>query len=161
MQKLHGITWLRHEDIIDPELLVPSLRADTKIGAIKELVDRLHAKGVVEDSLCFLQSVLEREAITSTLLHDVALPHARSQTVSEMGMALGIARQPIDFPSGDERRPIRFLCLIAVPAHASDLYLSLLAGLAQSFSDAQFKNALLHSTSPDELYHLLSSHSIA
>ena len=148
------------EECLDPELLVPNLSANTKIGAIKELVDRLHAKGLVEDSLSFLQSVLEREALNSTILCDVALPHARSRTVTQMSLALGIAPQPIDFPSGDERRFIQLLCLIAVPAHASDSYLALLARLARTFSDTTFKNALLHSTSSEELYHLLSSHAI-
>ena len=147
--------------LIDPGLLVPELKANTKIGAIKELVDRLHLRGIVEDSLSFLQSVLERENLQSTILSDdVALPHARSRAVNELSMALGIARRPIDFPSGDDRRPIHLVCLIAVPAHAPDLYLSLLAALARTFSDAEFKNALLKSTSAGEIHGLLSSRAI-
>ena len=149
------------EEIIDPDLLVPNLDADTKIGAIKELVDRLHAKGVVEDSLSFLQSVLEREALHSTILHDVALPHARSLAVNQMGMALGIARRPIDFPSGDERGSIQLICLIAVPARASHQYISLLGTLARTFTNIEFKNALLHCASSQDLYHLLSSHTVS
>jgi mannitol/fructose-specific phosphotransferase system IIA component (Ntr-type) len=145
-------------EFIDPSLLVPNLSADTKIGAIKELVDRLHRRGIVQDSLSFLQSVLERENLQSTIFTDyVALPHARSRSVSELGMALGIARKPIDFPSGDDRRPVHLICLIAVPAHAPDLYLSLLAGLSRTFSDAGFRNALLQATTTEELYGLLSA----
>ena len=144
--------------MLDPDLLVPRLQEGTKIGAIKELVDRLHAKGVVEDSLGFLQAVLEREDITSTLLHDVPLPHARSRTVTRIGVALGIAPEPIDFPSGDERRSIQLLCLIAVPVHAADAYLALLADLAHTFSDARLKDALLQADSSEELCRVLSSH---
>ena len=149
------------DEIIDPELLVPKLRASTKIGAIKELVDLLHAKGVVEDSLSFLQAVLEREALHSTILHDVALPHARTHTVNQMGIALGVAHRPIDFPSGDEHGSIQLLCLIAVPVHESDLYLALLGTLARTFNDIKFKTALLHCSSSQDLYHLLSSRSIS
>ena len=149
------------DELIDPELLVPNLRASTKIGAIKELVDLLHAKGVVKDSLSFLQAVLEREALNSTILDDVALPHARTPAVNQMGMALGVARRPIDFPSGDERGSIQLLCLIAVPAHESDLYLTLLSTLARSFNDNDFKTALLNCSSSQNLYHLLSSSSIS
>ena len=148
------------DELIDPELLVPNLRASTKIGAIKELVDLLHAKGVVKDSLSFLQAVLEREALNSTILDDVALPHARTPAVNQMGMALGVARRPIDFPSGDERGSIQLLCLIAVPAHESDLYLTLLSTLARSFNDNDFKTALLNCSSSQDLYHLLSLSSI-
>lgn len=146
-------------DIIAPELLVPRLSADNKIGAIKELVDRLHAHGVVADSLSFFQSVLERETLQSTILSgDVAIPHARSRTVNHLGMALGIAPQPLDFPSGDERQAIRLICLIAVPAHEPLSYLSLLSTVAHTFSNTELKNTLLQVDSSKELYHLLSSH---
>ncbi len=149
------------EHIIDPELLIPDLSADSKIGAIKKLVDRLHARGIVRDSLSFLQSVLERESLQSTILsNDIALPHARSRAVNELGMAMGVAQRPIDFPSGDDRQPIHLICLIAVPTHAPDLYLALLATLARTFNDAEFKSALLSATSAEELFHLLSSRQI-
>ncbi|MFA6110021.1 MAG: PTS sugar transporter subunit IIA [Candidatus Latescibacterota bacterium] len=143
---------------LHPELLVPNLGADTKIGAIKELVDRLHRRGIVQDSLGFLQSVLERENQQSTILHDgVALPHARSRWVSELGVALGVARRPIDFPSGDDRRPVRVICLVAVPAQTRDPYLPLLATLAGTFSDQGLREALLRSTTADELHALLAA----
>jgi len=152
---------LHPETLIDPELLVPQLSADTKIGAIKELVDRMHLKGIVGDSLSFLQSVLERENLQSTILGGViALPHARSRSVNKLGLALGIARPPIDFPSGDDRRPIELICLIAVPADAPDLYLALLAALARTFADVEFRQSLVNCTSRKELYHLLSSRQI-
>ena len=149
------------EHLIDPELLIPDLSADSKIGAIKKLVDRLHTRGIVADSLSFLQSVLERENLQSTILSsDIALPHARSRAVNELGMAMGVAHRPIDFPSGDDRQPIHLICLIAVPAHAPDLYLTLLATLARTFGDAEFKSALLSATSAEELFNLLSSRQI-
>ena len=146
-------------DIIAPDLLVPRLVADNKIGAIKELVDLLHANGVVADSLSFFQSVLERENLQSTILSgDIAIPHARNRAVNHLGMALGIAPQPIDFPSGDKRQTIRLICLIAVPAHEPLSYLTLLSTVARTFGDAELKNALLKADSSKELYHLLSSH---
>ena len=79
------------DQIIDSELLIPQLHADNKIGAIKELVDKMHEQGVVTDSLSFLQSVLEREQLQSTILGgEVALPHARSRSVRDLGLAWGL-----------------------------------------------------------------------
>jgi mannitol/fructose-specific phosphotransferase system IIA component (Ntr-type) len=149
----------RHFDlaeIVDPALLIPQLNADSKIGAIKELVDHMHEQGLVTDSLSFLQSVLERENLQSTILgKEVALPHARSRCVRDLGLALGITRQPIDFPSGDERQSIRLICLIAVPTHAPDLYLSLLGSLARQLSDEDRKAALLDAGSTEAMRELL------
>ena len=144
-------------DLISEDLLIPQLEADSKIGTIKELVDRLHLGGVVTDSLSFLQSVLERENLQSTILGgDVALPHARSRTVSTLGLALGTTTQPIDFPSGDDRCAVQMICLIAIPAHAPDLYLSLLASLARTLADADLKHGLLHASSASEMHRLLT-----
>ena len=143
----------------DSRLLIPNLAADSKILAIKELVDRLHASGFLDDSLRFLQSVLEREALGSTIISDVAIPHARCSSVSHMGVALGVLPTPIDYPSGDDRSLVQLVCLIAVPTDSSEMYLSLLASLARSLSDARLKSALLDCTSSAQLKSTLSSYS--
>ena len=54
---LSGITGaltLELTGLVDPQLMIPDLEADSKLGAIKLLVDRLHQRGVVDDSLSFL-----------------------------------------------------------------------------------------------------------
>jgi mannitol/fructose-specific phosphotransferase system IIA component (Ntr-type) len=144
-------------DLVREDLLIPQLQADSKIGGIKELVDRLHRGGIVTDSLSFLQSILERENLQSTILGgDIALPHARSRSASKLGLALGTTAQPIDFPSGDDRCAIKMICLIAVPSHAPDLYLSLLASLARTLANPELKHGLLHADSAAEMYRLLT-----
>ena len=144
-------------DLLNEDLLIPRLAADSKISAINELVDALHRGDIVTDRLSFLQSVLERENLQSTILGgDVALPHARSRAASRLGLALATMAQPIDFPSGDDRRAVQLICLIAVPAHAPDLYLSLLASLAQTLSNANLKRGLLHAATAGDMHRLLT-----
>jgi mannitol/fructose-specific phosphotransferase system IIA component (Ntr-type) len=147
------------ESLLDPALAIPQLKADNKIAAIKELIDRLHLKGVVKDSLSFLQAVLGRENIESTIIGRVAIPHARSLAVNQLGLALGVSRLPIDYPSGDERQAVQIICLIAVPAHAPDSYLALLGSLARVFHEGDLSEALLRATTPEELCDLLTTHS--
>ena len=81
-----GTLTLELTGLVDPQLMIPDLEADSKLGAIKLLVDRLHQREVVGDSLSFLQSVLERENLMSTVLDgEVALPHARSRSLAGAG----------------------------------------------------------------------------
>jgi fructose PTS system EIIBC or EIIC component len=142
--------------LADPDLLVPGLESSSKIGAIKELVNRLHVRGTVNDSLSFLQAALERETLESTIMGgNVALPHARSRAVNRLGMAMGVARSPLDYPSGDDRRPVEVICLVAVPADAPGSYLALLGSLARTLGDADLRRSLLGATSAGELYRLL------
>ena len=143
-------------DIADMNLLLPRLTSTSKIGAIKELVDLLHNRNVVTDRLSFLQAVLEREQLKSTVLNgEVALPHARGRCVDSLGLAMGIAPAPIDFPSGDECSTVRLICLIAVPAHAPDLYLNLLGMLARTLSSDQRRRAFLKAKSAEQMQQLL------
>ena len=139
-------------------LMIPKLLADSKIPAIKELVDRLQEQGVVDDNLGFLQAVLERESLQSTVIGDgeVALPHARGRMVHRLGMALGRAQPPIGFPSGDDRHEVGLICLIAVPADSPGLYLKLLAALARVFDDAAFRAELGAADSAQRMQQLLA-----
>ena len=144
------------DDIADMALLLPRLTSTSKIGAIKELVDLLHNRHIVTDRLSFLQAVLEREQLQSTVLDsEVALPHARGRCVGSLGLAMGIAPAPIDFPSGDECGTVRLICLIAVPAHAPDLYLKLLGILARTLSSNQRRQAFLKAKSAEQMQQLL------
>lgn len=139
-------------------LMIPEFAADSKIPAIKELVDRLHEHDVVDDKLAFLQAVLERETLQSTVIGDgeVALPHARGRMVRSLGMALGRAKTPIGFPSGDDRHEVALICLIAVPADAPGLYLKLLSALARAFQDAAFRAELGKAESAERMQQLLA-----
>ena len=144
--------------VLHPDTMIPNLASDSKIGAIKELVNVLHGRGVVADSLSFLQAVLERENLGSTVLEgDVALPHARSRTVQQLGMAVGVCPRPLDFPSGDDRHGVRLVCLIAVPSEAPGLYLGLLAAVAHTLGDRAVRQQLVAATTPSDMYRILAA----
>ena len=151
------------ENFSQPELMLPDISSNSKIGAIKLLIDRLHKCGFINDKLNFLQAVLARETLQSTILTNlVALPHARSRSVNRLGLALGIAPTPVDFPSGDACRPIRIICLLAVPARAPDLYLAVLSRLAGNFRSENFVEGLLGLSTPEQIFdHLIEAPSIA
>ena len=143
-------------DIADMDLLLPRLTSINRTGAIEELVDLLHNRHIITDRLGFLQAVLEREQLQSTVLNkEVALPHARGRCVNSLGLAMGIAPAPIAFPCGGERSTVRLICLIAVPAHAPDLYLNLLGILARTLSSNQRRRAFLKAKSAEQMQQLL------
>ena len=139
------------KDRIDPRLMVPDLRSGDRIGAIKELVDRMHVAGWVDDSLSFLQSVLVREDLGSTVVTaGVAFPHARSHAVKRLGAAFGMSRQGVRF--GDQGEPVHVVCLLGVPTSNSDDYLPLLARVSQTFDDRSFQECLLECHTSEHMY---------
>jgi PTS system fructose-specific IIC component len=141
---------------IVPQLLAPRLNSNTKIGVIKELVDLLCQAGYVHDGLLFLQSVLARENLQSTIIDQrIAMPHARSQAVSHLGMALGLAPEALDFPSGDERGQINVVCLVAAPVHTPGLHLDLMGFLANRFATPGLVDTMLQAATHMDIYQLL------
>ena len=139
------------KDRIAPQLMVPELKSEDRMGAIKELVDRMHQAGWVEDSLSFLQSVLVREDLESTVVTEgVAFPHARSHAVRRLGAAVGVSRKGVRF--GDQGEPVHVVCLLGVPTHNASDYLPLLARVSQTFDDREFQACLLGCSSSEQLY---------
>ncbi len=173
MQYLHkvyqGVVWMGYDsfneaylagisastvglkDRIDPQVMVPDLKSGDRIGAIKELVDRMHLAGWVDDSLSFLQSVLVREDLESTVVTEgVAFPHARCHAVKRLGAAVGVSRQGVRF--GGQGEPVHVVCLLGVPTSNSDAYLPLLAHVSQTFDDRAFTECLLECSSSEHMY---------
>ena len=123
--------------------MVPDLRSRDRMGAIKEMVDCLYRAGCVTDSLSFLQSVLTREALDSTVVGEgVAFPHARCRSATRLGMAVGLSKAGVDFHSGANAAPINLVCLLAVPVLRDEGYLNCLGLISGLFQDAEFKSGL-------------------
>lgn len=128
----------------DPGLMVPELESRDRMGAIKELVDRMHLEGCVSDSLAFLQSVMDREDVESTVVGaGVAFPHARCRSVTRLAAALGISRQGVEFPTNGDIEQVHIICLLGVPVIGSGGYLPLLGALTALFGDGTFRSGFL------------------
>lgn len=144
--------------LLEHTMMVPRLRSDSKVGAIKQLVDRLYRAGRLNDSLSFLQAVLERENLGSTVIGGtIALPHARARSVTGLGMALGVCDEPIYYPSGDDLCAVRAVCVIAVPMDSPRPYLGLLSLLAGAFGDSDFVHRLLAAPSSQGMSELMTA----
>ena len=147
--------------LVDKVVFVPRLLAETKIGAIKELVDRLYHEGAVSDSLRFLQAVLEHDDLQSTVIGDgIALPHARNTAVTRLGIAVGLLPDPIPYPSAEDCNEVQTIVLVAVPADAVDTYLSILGALASALDSATVIEQLRNATTSSDIVNVFSNGSM-
>ena len=152
-------TILPEDDVFhfDVSLLVPELQSQDRMGAIKELVDRLYGRRKVVDSLKFLQTVLDREDQISTVLgRGVALPHARCRSVAQPGVALGISQTGIAFLPDAE--PVHVICMVAVPDAAPVPYLSVLSNLALLFKNSDVRAGLMACDTSMSMYQFMTEH---
>jgi mannitol/fructose-specific phosphotransferase system IIA component (Ntr-type) len=117
-------------DFFDPDLMQIDLHAETKTEAVEQLAELFCKKYPDKNKKAILQAVAEREELGSTSFgRGFAFPHARTGTVSDLYIALGIVKKGIGDKTPDNV-PINVICLLLTPRNISKLYLQVLSGLA-------------------------------
>jgi mannitol/fructose-specific phosphotransferase system IIA component (Ntr-type) len=120
------------------------------------LVDS-NTTGILLDKNAILEAVLAREDARSTGIGSaIAIPHGKCAAVKELAMALGIAKDPIDFGSIDGR-PVKIIMLLLSPADQTGPHIQALAKISRLMLDDKFKERLEKASSAEEAYRLLSN----
>ncbi len=128
-----------------------------KEAVITELVDLLDASGVLMDRNVALDAVLTRERIQSTGTGaGIAIPHGKCRAVKQVVMAIGIAREPIEFESVDGQ-PVKILFLLVSPADQTGPHIQALAGISKLMLNEQVRHKLAQAESADDVYELLNT----
>ena len=142
-----------HLDIACAQL---PLKGTTREAVIEEMVDLLHAAGKLKDRDHVLADVLERERSVSTgMERGVAIPHAKTDGVETIAVAVGIAPDGVDFGAIDDQ-PSRLIFLIASPTESRGPHLQLLSSIATLCGRADVLAAALKASSAQELIRTLS-----
>ena len=143
--------------ILQPSSVKVPVESRNKEGVITELVDLLDANGLLSNRDVALQAVLTRERIQSTGIGTgLAIPHGKCKAVKELVMAIGIAREPIEFESIDGK-PVKIIILLVSPADQTGPHIQALARISRLMLNADFKQKLEKAASAKEVYELLSN----
>ena len=144
------------ELIANPDAVVLDLRAASGEEAIRVLHGRLGAAGgAVTDAPRFLDDLLDRARVASVCIGDeLALPHARTEAVGRMVLAVGRAAGDIAFDA--EHPGIRLVFLIGTPKAAVRDYLQVVAALSRLLKDPATRAALLTTPTEQEFRELLA-----
>lgn len=142
---------------ITADTVAVELASTDRDAAIAELVGIAARTGKVNDPAAVVASALAREATVSTGLGDgIAIPHAKTDAVSEPVVVYARSRAGIDWSSRDGK-PATELFLIAVPEQAAgDAHLTILSALSRKLVNPQFRSEL-STAGPDRAYELLTT----
>lgn len=138
-----------------PSLMIPKLESGSRDEAIRELAGKMQEEGYVDDAAKLVEAALMREAIVSTAVdHGLAFPHVRGVEGGGLTLGLGLSSKGIKF-DGHDKTMTKIVFFMVIPTAASAFYLKLLAGLAETFSDAEARKALLAEETPEKLWKML------
>jgi PTS system nitrogen regulatory IIA component len=136
-------------------LMVPRLESTDRAGVIRELAYKMEAEGFVDRADRLVEEGLRREAIVSTAVdHGLAFPHVRGVEGGGLTLAVGLSAKGIPWDAAD-RQLTRIVFFLAIPIAASAFYLKLLAGLTETFMDAEARKAVLAEKDAERLWKAL------
>lgn len=133
---------MRITDLLKKESIELNSPVSTKQGAIDKLIDLQAKAGNISDKNAYKKDILAREQMSSTAVGDgIAIPHAKSESVRQPGLAAITAPNGVDYESMDGK-PSNILFMIAAP-NDGDLHLEVLSRLMTILMDEEFRRNLL------------------
>ncbi|RKY81493.1 PTS sugar transporter subunit IIA [candidate division KSB1 bacterium] len=148
---------MRLSEMLKEDNVLIGFKGTQKKDIINELIELADKSGRIRDKEEALRAVMAREEMMSTgLEHGIAIPHAKTDSVSEIVMALGISKQGIDFESVDGE-PSKIFFLLLAPETAATANVKLLAQIARVTSSAEFRSRIVSADSPAEVIDIISN----
>ena len=142
---------------ISRECTSVNLSGVTKEEIITELVDMLASQNKLLDRDMVLKDVFEREKTMSTgMSHGIALPHAKTDGVDDLKVAIGIKKQGVEFESLDGEISRLFIMVIS-PKKTTGPHVQFLAAVSAILSNKNIREEVINAASPEEAVKLLQT----
>jgi fructose-specific phosphotransferase system IIA component len=141
-------------DLISEDIVKVPMESTTKEEAIVELVDVLVKAGKIKDKVRITEAVLKRENLGSTGLENgIAVPHAKTEEVNTLMLAIGISFKGVDFNAVDGKPSKVFFLMLASP-DKSGPHIEALAEIARMTRSEAFSRVLSAASSAKEVVDL-------
>jgi len=141
--------------LITPECVSMKLQGETKEEIITELVDILAIQGKLLDRDMVLHDVLEREKVMSTgMQYGIALPHAKTDGVGDMVVAVGIKKQGVEFDAVDGEKSRLFIMVVS-PKKSAGPHIQFLASIGSVLNDDAIREAVINAPTVAKVISLL------
>lgn len=133
---------MRLREYLDEDSVLLGLTASDRAGALRQVADRLAARGLIPDATAAAAALLARESAHTTCLgNGAAVPHASVSGLTEPVFAVAIAPSGIHFGEAPPET-VRVLFLLLSPPERSHMHIRLLARIARLVRDPGFIDVL-------------------
>ena len=138
-------------DILTEDVVRTNLPGKTKTEVIDAMVDLASQQKKILDKEKMREAIFERERIMSTGVGGgFAIPHGKTDAVTDIVGAFAVTAEPIDYQSLDER-PVRILFLLVGRDNMVGPHIKLLSRISRLMNKPEFRERLLKAASPAEV----------
>lgn len=142
---------MKISDILEERLVMTNLQGNSKEDIINTMVNLVAQSPKVIDKEKVRSAIFEREKIMSTGVgNGFAIPHGKTDAVSEIVAAFGITAEPINYQSLDEK-PVRLVFLLVGRDNLVGPHIKLLSRISRLMNKEEFRNKLLGLQTPKEV----------
>jgi fructose PTS system EIIBC or EIIC component len=133
---------MRITELLTKDTIVLNLNAHSKESVIDELIEKLYSAGKLNDKEAYKEAILARESQSTTGIGEgIAIPHAKTNAVSQPAIAFGRSLDGIDYQSLDGQSAHLFF-MIAAYEGANNDHLATLSRLSSFLMDPAFRSKL-------------------
>ena len=145
---------MKISDILTENLVVSGLEGSSKDDIINAMVDLIGISQKVQDREKVRQAIFDREKLMSTGVgNGFAIPHGKTDAVTDIVAAFAVTARPIDYQSLDEK-PVRLVFLLVGKDSMVGPHIKLLSRISRLMNKDQFRNQLLNLKTPREIMEL-------
>lgn len=138
----------RLSKLLDPARITLSVQSTKRTSAINEVARLLESHPDVVNFQNFYNELLARERLDTTCLgNEVALPHARTEHVKKIVLAVGRSPEGVLFENSNQI--VRLMFVLGTPKSNPTDYLILVGSLCRLIKDAASREALLGAATPE------------
>jgi len=142
---------MKISDILTEDRVATNLQGDSKDEVIEAMIDLIASSPKVLEKEKVRQAILEREGIMSTGVgNGFAIPHGKTDAVSDIVAAFAVTAQPIDYESLDEK-PVRLVFLLVGKDSMVGPHIKLLSRITRLMNKEEFRRRLLELRTPAEI----------
>ena len=139
---------VRLTDLLDPTRIDLDVRSARRTTALSEVASLLETHPAMRNYKGFYKDLLARERLDTTCLGSAfALPHARTDHVTETLIAVGRHERGIYFEKADEH--VKLMFVLATPKNDPGAYLALVSRLCKLMKNAKHRASFLEAETPE------------
>jgi len=128
----------------DETRFIPSLRARTQTGVLKELAAAFAEDPEIRHQEVLLEALTAREKLGSTGIgKEVAIPHSRTLSVPHVKALIARSKRGVPWESPDKKSVKLFFVVVAPPQDKDHRYLPLLGALVSAMQEKKTRDAMI------------------
>lgn len=152
---------MKISDVLTEDLVISGMDGKSKTEVINGLIDLVGSSPKVLDKEQVRSAVFEREELMSTGVgNGFAIPHGKTDAVSDIVAAFAISERPIDYDAIDEK-PVRLLFLLVSKPNMVGPHIKLLSRISRLMNKESFRSNLLTLKTPKEIIELFTNEEAA